>query len=402
MVTTAQASNGGFGYNLAAMTSNAAELQTETPILDLTSALSTPSEELTDNIEQLRAELERELQSRYDEIEQMLSEIESPQARMTLSGIAQGALGGAAAAIATADRSSIGMARQAISAAAEAARTAVEVGRNEDKKVSMEHMHEEVVSHSEHFLQSLADIDNQRDSIAEQMADDIATVHGADAAAQFEHDYAEQQRYLNSLGLSEFEYQQRMNDFMRSQAEHNFEPGSPMHTKYLGDNGLVTGLEEQLAEALARYEEAKGQQYDAIAAKNPAQLGGMSREEWVAAQVDMLERRTEGQSVEAQIEYLETNSQSATNEIRSNSATPEDETPNQLPGSPFNNTTASLDLDMAFDPNQYSPAVIEQANAAVAGLTSTSLPTGGDDTQDVDIATTAVTSAQLEPEGRSV
>jgi len=61
MVTTAQASNGGFGYNLAAMTSNAAELQTETPILDLTSALSTPSEELTDNIEQLRAELEREL-----------------------------------------------------------------------------------------------------------------------------------------------------------------------------------------------------------------------------------------------------------------------------------------------------------------------------------------------------
>ena len=397
MVTTAQASNGGFGYNLAAMASNAAELQTETPILDLTSALSTPSEALTDNIDELRAELERELQSRYDEIEQMLSEIESPQARMTLSGIAQGALGGAAAATATADRSSIGMARQAISAAAEAARTAIEVGRNEDKKVSMEHMHEEVVSHSEHFLQSLADIDNQRDSIAEQMADDIETVHGADAAAQFERDYAEQQRYLNSLGLSEFEYQQRMNDFMRSQAEHNFEPGSVMHTKYLGDNGLVTGLEEQLAEALAELEATLSPEYDRLAAENPAQLAGMSREEWVAAQVENLERQGQGQSIEGQLQNVNLALSSSTNPSDTR-----EETPNQLPDNPFNNTTASLDIDTNFDVSQFSPMVLAQADAAVAGVAPTSQLTGGDDTQDVDIANTAVTSAQPVPEGHSV
>ena len=134
-----------------------------------------------------------------------------------------------------------------------------------------------------------------------------------------------------------------------------------------------------------------------MAAENPAQLAGMSREEWVAAQVENLERQGQGQSIEGQLQNVNLALSSSTNPSDTR-----EETPNQLPDNPFNNTTASLDLDMAFDPNQYSPAVIEQANAAVAGLTSTSLPTGGDDTQDVDIATTAVTSAQLEPEGRSV
>ncbi|MBN67433.1 MAG: hypothetical protein CMM94_07710, partial [Rickettsiales bacterium] len=89
----------------------------------------------------------------------------------------------------------------------------------------------------------------------------------------------------------------------------------------------------------------------------------------------------------------------------SSSTNPSDtreETPNQLPDNPFNNTTASLDIDTNFDVSQFSPMVLAQADAAVAGVAPTSQLTGGDDTQDVDIANTAVTSAQPVPEGHSV